>query len=113
MSVLLAPEGINVGPENEGRLPILTADVQFPTVTVGVMAAGEAKTIVITDVPNLQFGACILACSPLDPPYFLTLEIRHVWASNTNELSIYVKNDSDVEVNYDTVEQWQVAFIQV
>ncbi len=115
MSLLNAPDGIVIGPD-DGRLPIFDFDEWVVTSgterDIGTLAAGEQKLLVFNDIPTVRAGARVLA-APLNGGStsfnFDKLLVKAAWVTDANQISVLVKNDSSSEVTYG-VDEWSLMY---
>lgn len=114
MSLLLAPDGIQIGPDD--RLPIFDFDEWIVTDgterEIGTLTAGEQKTLVFNNISTVRAGARVFA-QPLNfgsPDFhFDKLLIKGAWVSDANQISVLVKNDSSASVTYG-VDEWSLMY---
>lgn len=107
MAVVDASDGVKIGSDS---LPVYLFDewMTDETVSLGTMSADETRTLVFNGVETLREGSKIFA-TPQNPQYFLDLEIRHVWQSGQQQVSVYVKNKSS-ETVYTLEESWTLSY---
>ncbi len=108
MAVTEFPDGIKIGPDS---LPVYMMDewVTNETVELGEMAANEIRTLVFESVETVRAGAKVF-CAPMTPALFQTLQVRAAYVSGEQEVSVIVKNDSDVAVTYTLNESFLLSY---
>lgn len=114
MAIVHFVDGVKIGPDTTGsERATLYNFGEFCTpssIDLGIMAANERRILVISNVPGIEFGSTVIA-RPLNPFWLQTLLVQHAWTSGNNEVSVLVKNDSDVPVDYAMGnDQWNLTF---
>lgn len=113
MSVLTV-DGIKIGP-NSQTLPILSfGEYISDPLVIGTLAAGEVKTVTISDIPDLFMGATCFA-RPMNPQAsvhnFDKLCVKYAWIDFVyREVNIMVKNDTASEVAYGE-DNWCITYL--
>lgn len=94
-ALITAPDGVQIGADVNGRLPIYDSDSWADSLPIGELAAGEVKVVEITNVVNVRAGDDYI-CRQTDPnnqyEHPEALLIMGCWTASESSIKVRVKN---------------------
>lgn len=103
------PDGAQIGPDVNGRLPFLDCDEYADNSGLGSMTALETRVITFEGMTNQRPGAS-LGVHPANPLLYNqpSLLISHVWVPEDGVVQVVVKNMVNATVDYGS-DQWVIG----